>query len=406
MQTGKKKVLGLVHGDFTSHTVRVLAIAKALRDTNEYDILFSGSGPYMKFVEEAGFSWVETKTIPGDDYIRRSEENNLFGLYDKETVDYLVWVEDELQKKYKPDIIIRDFMREGAGIAAKKNHVFDVLLEQINLGPNFKFDFMPMNMEGFGTGKDIDYNRLICAMRKNISRNFHIKICELGMQPTDRTVEGVEADLILIPDSKILYGAELISDKYKYIGPVLQFGQQREPEWIEEFINSSKKKIVITSGTTGRWDRINLYEETFDLEKYSVALYTNGEKVPNGFFGGKFELNSIVKEADLFIHHGGLGSAYIGLSNAVPMISLYNDSEQQTTSVHLKKLGVAECCCARTVNAQWLKETVDSLINTPSIKERLIELSKQIDINSYRNLAVKFIKDGYEEFLKNKKSSY
>ena len=34
-----KKILGLVQGEYSSHTIRVLEIAKALRETKEYEIL-------------------------------------------------------------------------------------------------------------------------------------------------------------------------------------------------------------------------------------------------------------------------------------------------------------------------------------------------------------------------------
>ena len=59
----KTNLLGLVHGEYTSHTIRVVEIAKALRETGDFDILFSGNGPEMRFVDEAGFDWVETKTV-------------------------------------------------------------------------------------------------------------------------------------------------------------------------------------------------------------------------------------------------------------------------------------------------------------------------------------------------------
>ena len=61
----KKNLLALVHGEWASHTVRALEVAKALRETNEYDITFSGSGEYMdKFVRSAGFDYIETPTLP------------------------------------------------------------------------------------------------------------------------------------------------------------------------------------------------------------------------------------------------------------------------------------------------------------------------------------------------------
>ena len=60
----KIKVMGLVHGELMTHTVRIVSIAKALRKSGNYDIVFSGNGPYMSLVEDAGFDWIQTSTIP------------------------------------------------------------------------------------------------------------------------------------------------------------------------------------------------------------------------------------------------------------------------------------------------------------------------------------------------------
>ena len=80
----KLKVLALVHGQMSSHTVRVLAIAKALRQTNQYEIIFSGNGPYMKLVEEAGFEWIKTELVSKEELYSRIEQNLATIYYTKE----------------------------------------------------------------------------------------------------------------------------------------------------------------------------------------------------------------------------------------------------------------------------------------------------------------------------------
>ena len=229
---GKLKVLGLVHGEFSSHTVRVLEIAKTLREKG-YDISFSGQGNQMSNVEKQGFRVVETRTVPGSEVLKGIEGKLFPVIFHRENIEYFFKEEDELLRREKPDMIIRDSFRELAGIASKQYGIYDVSIQQANLSQHYHADFRPRNVPWplslLPEDKVIkvpftDIPVLIrlgeLFFRRKMSRWLHDKVKSLGLELDKRCYEGVKADLILIPDSPLLFPFENTTDNYKFIGPV------------------------------------------------------------------------------------------------------------------------------------------------------------------------------------------
>ena len=124
----KIKVLALVHGQMSSHTVRVLAIAKALRQTGRYDIIFSGDGSYMKLVEQAGFEWIKTQLFNKEELFQRIDDNLATVYFTAGNYERYFQIEKAVIEKIRPDIIIRDHFREMAGVAAKMKEINKIFL--------------------------------------------------------------------------------------------------------------------------------------------------------------------------------------------------------------------------------------------------------------------------------------
>ena len=114
-----KKVLGLVQGEYSSHTAKIVEICKALRNLGNYEIEFSGNGQFMSLAESAGFPIIQTKTLTKERINRALEKSLTPHFYSDELVEELYKVEHTLLQKQKPDIIIRDHFREIAGISAR-----------------------------------------------------------------------------------------------------------------------------------------------------------------------------------------------------------------------------------------------------------------------------------------------
>ncbi|MFH1710911.1 MAG: nucleotide disphospho-sugar-binding domain-containing protein [Nanoarchaeota archaeon] len=408
------KVLGLVHGEFSSHTVRVLEIAKALRDKG-YDISFSGHGDQMKNVEKQGFRIIETKTVPGSEILNGIEGTLFPVIFNKDNIEEIFKEEDELLRREKPDMIIRDSFRELAGIASKQYGIYDVFVQQANLSQYYHADFKPRTTPEFL--RILPEDRVITIpftdfapfirlgeriFRGRISKWMHHKVKKLGLKLDKKCYEGVEADLTLFPDSSLLFPFENMKDKYKFIGPMLISSDSEGLDWFEKFRSDDRGRIIASSGSTGMQDRTGLFIETFRNSDYAVAIHNNSKELPSGLYGGRFNVGDILDSADVFITHGGIGSTYLGLVSGVPMISIYSHFEQQANAVQLKKLGVGIPMSCDKVSPENLRENVSCILGDNSYKEKAIEISGKIRGEAEGSLesAVKYITNGYEEFIR------
>ncbi|MBU3913608.1 MAG: hypothetical protein KKB21_01670 [Nanoarchaeota archaeon] len=406
------RVLGLVHGEFSSHTVRILEIAKALRELGGYDVSFSGSGKNMRAVEREGFRVIETKTVPGRE-ILDGIENELFPtIFHSGNIDELFLEEDALLRREKPDVILRDSFRELAGIAAKQYGIYDVFVQQANLSHYYHADFKPRNTPRMlrilpgervitipftGFAPLVRIGELV--FRRRISRHLHNKVRQLGLSLEKRCYEGVEADLILFPDSPLLFPFRNMKDRYKFIGPVLVKDSTEIPDWLGRFTSDTRKRVLTTSGSTGMQDRTESFIRAFRGGEFAVAVHNNSRDLPLGFYGGNFNVGAVLQHSDVFVTHGGIGSTYLGLVLGVPLISVYTHFEQQTNARQIEKLGAGVSLSCDDLSAKALKERVEIVLDR-RYGERIREVSQILGEEARKSisLAVKYLSGGYECF--------
>jgi len=407
-----KKVLGLVHGELSSHTVRIVEIAKALNKTGDFHIMFSGTGPCMRFAKDAGFECIHTQTISKEKLFGKVSENLAYRVFNRYNFEYFYSEENNLLLHHRPDIIIRDLFREFAGVSAKKpkRRVYDVFVQRAPLCPYYHFDFRPDELPDWvdkvfpaGSLKRIapffeDY------YRKKNSKYIRRKLKQLRLK-SYLTIEGVEPDLRLFPDAEALYplpGSEPVT--CKHIGPILVGDDSAGPKWLSKFKKDPRKKIVISKGSTGENEISDLFARAFSDDKYAVALYLNEPKNIDNLFGcERFNVSKVLPYADLFITHGGTGSTYLGLKHKVPMLALYDHVEQQTNAYQLEKNLAALKLGPKKLSVEELKQTVDEIFaDYDKFKTGASVLSDKINFDNSLDLAVHYIVNGYENFLKNK----
>ena len=140
------RVLGLVYGNTETHTFRVLAILDELKKMGDFEIKVSGSGRCMDYVRQQGYECIETRAVTEQQLYDNEFKDGLFGFYSKDIVDDMYDAEQSWLE-FHPDIIIRDTLREVAGIVAKEHGIFDVLIQQVNISDYYHYDFVPINLE-------------------------------------------------------------------------------------------------------------------------------------------------------------------------------------------------------------------------------------------------------------------
>ncbi len=403
-----KKVLALVHGGLSSHTVRIVAIAKALREAGGYDILFSGTGPQMRRVESAGFEWVDTPIVSKDELYDRLAGRVVSIVFDRDNYEHYFNVEHELIRRHRPDIIVRDLFREFAGVAAKQPHTrcFDVFVQKAPLCPYYHFDFRPEALpdffEIFPKGSLRPFARIL-EKRYRLSNSGYIrkKMRQLGLGK-HISIDGVKPDLTLFPDSPLLFPLpEADKRSCRHIGPALYFDDDTPPVWLEDFKNDPRKKVLISMGTTGEHDQSDFFRQCFADNRYAVALYSNEQTEIGGFFGcERFNLHTVLPFCDAFVYHGGTGSTYMALKYRVPMLVLHDHFEQQVNGVELARRGLAINLRKKERSADNVRSAVDDLTKNQQWKARLAEFSAEIPFEGSEKRAVECIESAFNGFGK------
>lgn len=396
------RVLGLVYGHTETHTFRVLAVLDELKKLGDFEIKVSGTGRCMEYVKQQGYDVIETRGVTEQQLYDNEFKDGIFGFYSKDVVDDMYEAE-QTWLEFKPDIIIRDTLREVAGIVAKEHGIYDVLIEQFNISDYYHYDFVPINMERF-MGKTADkatLRKMEQVMRKSFYENIVKKIKEVGLPVNEEVAGAIEPDLVLFPDSELLFPVEeRMGEQYHFVGPLVKSARDVPPEWIEEYANSSKKRILISGGTTKQSNFAMLCKEALDPEKYCIAICNpNSEDFPD-FYSGRFKLSSVLPYTDLFIHHGGISSTFLGIQNGVPMFIIYSTLELQINAMQTQKIGVGKSCSQHEVTADIIRETVDAMLSDKKISKKAKVIASMHADNNAEEKAARLIYEGYQKRVK------
>ncbi len=86
---------------------------------------------------------------------------------------------------------------------------------------------------------------------------------------------------------------------------------------------------------------------------------------------------AILREADLFVTHAGMGGSGEGLLTATPMIAVPQDVDQFANADSLVGLGVARRIDTADATVAALTDAADELLGDPAVGARLTELADQ-----------------------------
>ncbi len=401
------KLLALVHAGMSSHTIRIVEICKKLRETGEYTILFSGQGPWMSLVEQAGFDYIETPQMTKKELYDRLEGKVVSVVFDESNYDEFFENEKRLIEATGPDIILRDLFREMAGVASKLDgcRTFDVYLQKVPLSPYYHFDFRPDQLprlfDVFPKGTLRPLARILEKhFRLQNSKYIRKKVTELGLNE-HLAIDGVRPDLTLFPDSEHFFDLDpQETQNCEFLGPILGKGDMKKPQWLDKFISDPRKKIVITRGTTCQHEEPRLLAQTFSQTNYAVALHTHHPiRLANVFGGEPFDLDLVLPHADIFITHGGTGSTYKGIKHKVPMIVLYDHFEQQINARQAVKKGIAISIPSQNRTPHTLNRAIREMVQSPEYQQNIEEMSEKVFAEDAVTKAAELIGSRYQEFV-------
>ncbi|WP_017588130.1 macrolide family glycosyltransferase [Nocardiopsis ganjiahuensis] len=216
---------------------------------------------------------------------------------------------------------------------------------------------------------------------------FDSWLAENGITELDHSnFAGVpERALAMIPREMQPY-AETVSDAVTFVGPCLgrraDQGVWTRPEGAERVL-----LVSLGSAYTKLPDFYRTCLKAFgDLPGWHVVLqvgkYVSAEDL--GEVPGNVEVRSwvpqldILRQADAFVTHAGMGGSSEGLYTATPMIAVPQATDQFDNADRLQEIGVARRIDTGDATAETLRAALLELASDPEVAERLAGISARL----------------------------
>jgi len=382
-----KKIMAAVNGDYRSITVRLLTIARALREREDYEIVFSGSGNYMDCVD---FPRIETEHLRASELEKKMTIKDALCVYTPENLDSLLESEEKAVEEVKPDVIIRDILRDPLAIVAKRHNIPDISFEKAITTPWY-FQKLEANHEFVDLAQPYIKDVSLKVRRKLLNIFFYYfdeQAKEEGFLNNKESFLSL-ADLTLITDSPSLFSLDIpYNEKPVFLGPILEGFKIKAPDWIESFKRDKRKKILISGGSTGYHEKISFCEFLPEKE-YALALRNSRECKRQ--FSGDFDIRHVLPYCDVFVSHGGTGSTYFALESGVPILVSYNHFEQQANAVQITNRGAGLPLPKEIASVENIKDAIRYL-QEDSFKEKSLNLGEKIRAETPIESAIREIK--------------
>ncbi len=191
--------------------------------------------------------------------------------------------------------------------------------------------------------------------------------------------------LALVPTAMQPNADRVDTSRISFVGPChgarTGQGSWRRPEGAEV--------VVLVSLGSSYTDQPDFYRECVEAfggrEGWHLVLQVGRRidldvlgKLPDGVEVHRWVPQlAILREADLFVTHAGMGGSGEGLLTATPMIAVPQDVDQFANADSLVGLGVARRLDTADATAVALTGAADELLRDPDVRTRLGELAHQ-----------------------------
>lgn len=201
-------------------------------------------------------------------------------------------------------------------------------------------------------------------------------------------------------------------DKCLFIGPTPTISIKDDSFPISKLENSEKKIIYATLGTVfNNW--IGFFKkiiEAFKDSEYLVVMSMGNKErlkqigdIPENFIVRDFVPQAeVLKYADLFIAHGGMGSVSDGMYLGVPMILVPLGADQFFNAYRLQELNAGKVLKKKEVTAENLKREAKLVLENKSFKAGVRKVKESFITAGGPEHAVKEI----EKILKKEKKEW
>lgn len=341
-----------------------------------HQIDYFGTDNYRAQIEAAGATFQRYTIIEGDYFERRG----LSGAVPQKVAYHLLNTTEQLlpdllerARALRPDYVIYDGMCPWGYFAAqilKLPSVASLSLLPITSPPLhalLKREMMRLIFEIVGRNVPMGLG----AIRRSqaLGKIYHVpplKVSELFSAP---------ADLALgYTSQEFLPYAETISKSVRLIGRTLN--SEPVPQYVK--LEAEQRLIYVSLGTLNNED-ISFFRACIDAfaGMDEVVLISTGNRINPEVFGALPEnifiqtwvpQIDVLKQAALFITHGGVNSVHDGLYFGVPLLLVPQQAEQTITALRVVELGAGLILKKSAVSAESLRTHAARLLHEPHFK--------------------------------------
>ena len=189
-------------------------------------------------------------------------------------------------------------------------------------------------------------------------------------------------------------------EQFHFIGPSVYDRKE------ENFPALAKPVIYISIGTIlkGGENFFRACLEAFEKEKVTVVLTVGNfdisrlKYIPENFMiKNRVPQIAVLKQASLFITHGGMNSVSEAMVHGVPMVVIPFVSDQPVNAWQVEKLGLGKVLEYKTITANALRDAAFAVMEDRQIQEKLRKIQKEISCSPGNAGAVKLM----EAYFKN-----
>ena len=180
------------------------------------------------------------------------------------------------------------------------------------------------------------------------------------------------------------YEEEFEPKKYLFLGASVY----DRKEQARQYKKQGRPLIYISLGTVVKGKRkfFQSCVEAFRDEEVEVILSTGLQfdkgklkNIPeNVYIYPSVPQTQVLKQADVFVTHGGMNSVSEAFTHGVPLVVVPFMSDQPVNARRVEELGLGVQLDYSTLDKKVLKETVLSLLGNQNTKENLTRMQKQI----------------------------
>ena len=326
-----------------AHYLRCLQLAKYLQ--SHFQIKFLYSSEYALFVKQAEFETFECAALNAEK-VQQSVISFDFSWLNEKDLNYIYHQQVKIIRELRPSAVLGD-MSPTLKMAAEKTGVYYFSLINGYMSryyayvrrmpkkyPLYKiFNLLPNTLFQYFTdvGETLFFHDMHLPFSKIRKRE--------KLASKYSYIQELEGNVNLLCDLPELFPQKDLPSNYYFIPP-LYFSLKEADQNILKKLDSNKKTLFISMGSTGNWQKVAFLNNAH-YHKYNLVTAGDNDKIISGsnVFAYPFINSSkLFTITDLIICHGGNGTIYQALSCGIPVLCKTSHLEQDYNVEGLERL--------------------------------------------------------------------